>query len=167
MSMYIKVIPICWQWQQSCSSERDALFSLVLQGNEYWAYEVSATVRWLTLSQTQAGHIWGYVLCMSHRIPIRIYIYIYINLKDVLLAFTTKKPCIYNALHQKTIHPDPDSSAGSRLSRVRQFIHQGGVFVHRHTELCLVFSWWERVGWQTSVRPPKLPGKHRESLPLC
>ena len=23
------------------------------------------------LSQTQAGHIWGYVLCMSHRIPIR------------------------------------------------------------------------------------------------
>ena len=73
--MYIKVIPICWQWQQSCSSERDALFSLVLQGNEYWAYEVSATVRWLTLSQTQAGHIWGYVLCMSYRIPIRIYIY--------------------------------------------------------------------------------------------
>ena len=69
--MYIKVIPICWQWQQSCSSERDALFSLVLQGNEYWAYEVSATVRWLTLSQTQAGHIWGYVLCMSYRIPIR------------------------------------------------------------------------------------------------
>ena len=73
--MYIKVIPICWQWQQSCSSERDALFSLVLQSNEYWAYEVSATVQWLTLSQTQAGHIWGYVLCMSHRIPIRIYIY--------------------------------------------------------------------------------------------
>ena len=85
--MYIKVIPICWQWQQSCSSERDAPFSLVLQGNEYWAYEVSATVRWLTLSQTQAGHIWGYVLCMSHRIPIR-NIYIYMSTRYIFISFS-------------------------------------------------------------------------------
>ena len=67
--MYIKVIPICWQWQQSCSSERDALFSLVLQGNEYWAYEVSATVRWLTLSLEPNTSRTYMGLCTVHVTP--------------------------------------------------------------------------------------------------
>ena len=67
--MYIKVIPICWQWQQSCSSERDALSSLVLQGNEYWAYEVSATVRWLTLSLEPNTSRTYMGLCTVHVTP--------------------------------------------------------------------------------------------------
>lgn len=53
------------------------------------------------------------------------------------------------------------NSTKSRLSRVRQFIHQGGVFVHRHTELCLK----QRVGWlPRNVIPPLLGGLAIRSL---
>ena len=43
------------------------------------------------LSQTQAGHIWGYVLCMSHRIPIRTYYFI--------LFHTTFDVCTSSVFH--------------------------------------------------------------------
>ena len=132
--MYIKVIPICWQWQQSCSSERDALFSLVLQGNEYWAYEVSATVRWLTLSQTQAGHIWGYVLCMLYRIPIRnIYNIIYI-IYDISYIIS------YNMMACDSLNPGTTTNKGFPSSGL-------------HTSSCLSSS--GRLRFQKLVsRPP-------------